>query len=269
MLASDICGGNIILKLSDAETAEKVILLLKTIFKCDTEVKHVKRGCYECHELTFFSKKLVDFLSFADSFLPDGSPEQILTCKNCSSAFLRAVFCASGSVSDPMKSYALEMRLPNENRANLVCSVIGEWGISIPSGTKRKDAVGLFYRNESSIGEIMTACGANKTLFDFYGTSVEKNLRNDENRATNCVARNIQKSVEATALQVLAIESLMSASLFDELPAEIKQSALLRLDNPDISLTELAALHTPPISKSGLNHRLSRIIDEAKKRKLI
>lgn len=269
LLASDMRDGKITLKLSDAETAEKVVLLLKTIYKCDPEVRQVKRGCYECHELTFFSKKLLEFLNYADCFLPEGSPEHILTCQNCGSAFLRAVFCASGSISDPIKSYALEMRLPNENRASLVCSVIGEWGISIPSVTKRKDAVGLFYRNESSIGDIMTACGANKTLFAFYETSVEKNLRNDENRATNCVARNIQKSVEATALQILAIESLMAAGLFDELSTEIKQSALLRLENPDISLTELAAQHVPQISKSGLNHRLSKVIDEARKRKLI
>jgi DNA-binding protein WhiA len=75
--------------------------------------------------------------------------------------------------------------------------------------------------------------------------------------------------VEATALQVLAIESMMAAGLFDELSTEIRQSALLRLENPDISLTELAAQHVPQISKSGLNHRLSKVIDEARKRKLI
>ena len=172
-------------------------------------------------------------------------------------------------MSDPKKSYTLELRIPNENRAELVSSIIDEWGITAPSKTFRNGIVGLFYRNESSIEDFITACGGNKSLFSFFEASVEKDLRNSENRATNCVARNISKSVEATALQICAIESFKATSSFDDLPREIKQSAILRIDNPDMSLSELAALHTPPISKSGLNHRLSKIIEEAKKRKLI
>ena len=135
--------------------------------------------------------------------------------------------------------------------------------------TKRNDVIGLFYRNESSIEDFLTACGCSKSLFKFFEASVEKNLRNDENRATNCVAKNISKSVEATALQISAIESLKATSTFDDLPREIRQSAILRIEHPDMSLSELALLHTPPISKSGLNHRLAKIIEEAKKRNLL
>ena len=269
LVASAISKNGISLKLSDHECAQKVTSLLKTIYNCNCEIKSVKRGCYEAHELSFSSKKPSELLSFADAFTDGELLEHIFSCNSCRSVFLRAVFCASGSVSDPIKSYSLEIRVPNSNRADLICNVFDECGITAPSRTHRNGSVGLFYRNEASIEDFITVCGGNKMLFSFFDASLEKNLRNDENRATNCVARNISKSVEATSLQISAIESLKATSSFDDLPREIKQSAILRIENPDMSLSELASLHNPPISKSGLNHRLSKIIEEAKKRNLI
>ena len=222
MLTSEIAGDKMILKLSDRETAEKISFLLKSIYKCDSETASIRRGCFECHTLTFASKKLSEFLSFSDSFRSGNNIENLFTCQSCRSAFLRAVFCAAGSVSDPKKTYTLEIRVPNISRAELLCDVIGEWGINTPSQTKRNGFIGLFYRNESSIEDFLTACGCNKALFSFFEASVEKNLRNDENRATNCVAKNISKSVGATALQISALESLKATSTFDDLPRDLK-----------------------------------------------
>ena len=116
---------------------------------------------------------------------------------------------------------------------------------------------------------MLTVCGANKTIFTFFDVHIEKDLRNLENRATNCVTRNIAKSVLAAGSQVEAIEALKATGMLDELSEDINITANLRLENPDMSLNELAGIHTPPISKSGLNHRLSKIIELAKKRKLI
>jgi DNA-binding protein WhiA len=151
----------------------------------------------------------------------------------------------------------------------MIADIIDRYGIMAPCITERKDAVGLFYRNESAIEDMLTACGASKALFTFFDVAVEKNLRNTENRATNCVAKNISKSVTAAAMQISAIEALISNGMFDELPEELKKTAMLRLDNPDVSLTELMTLHVPAISKSGLNHRLARLIEEARKKGLI
>jgi DNA-binding protein WhiA len=106
-------------------------------------------------------------------------------------------------------------------------------------------------------------------LFEFLDSYVEKDLRNYENRATNCVTRNIAKSVNAAGAQIAAIEALIANGMLEELGEEIRSTAELRIDNPALSLTELAELHTPPISKSGLNHRLTKIVELAKKRKLI
>ncbi len=261
-------NGSILLTISDGATFNSILYLLNAVYRCVPEVKMIKRGCFQGFELRLNQKKISEFLKYADS--SSENKANFLTCKNCKSAFIRGVFCVSGNVSDPMKSYTLEIRTMNDSRADLIEGVISEWHEIIPpSRTHRNNKIGLFYRNESSIEDLLTACGANKSLFIFYEALVEKNVRNIENRATNCVARNISKSVAASAIQISAIESLIATNFIEEIPHELTITANLRLNNPDISLTELAELHKPPISKSGLNHRLSKIVNEAKKRNLI
>lgn len=262
-------NNKISVKLSDTETAEKIVFLLGSIYKCEPTVNKIKRGCFESTALEFTSKKIAEFLSFADSYRPDKTVDGLFTCQNCRSAFLRGAFCSAGSVSDPQKCYTLELRVPSENRAELIRSIVAEWGITPPSITNRKGAVGLFYRNESSIEDFLTACGGSKSLFTFYDVLIEKNVRNEENRATNCDARNISKVVAAAAIHISAIESLTSSRVLEDMPRELQITARLRVEHPDVNISELAALHTPPISKSGVNHRLIRIVEEAKKRKLI
>ena len=92
---------------------------------------------------------------------------------------------------------------------------------------------------------------------------IEKDIRNLENRATNCVARNISKSVDASMKQIDAIKALISSGKILSLPEELRYTAELRLENPSASLFELAHMHEPPISKSGLNRRLTRLLEEA------
>ena len=258
------------IRLADPSTLDEILFLLKAIYKIIPEQKEINKGCFHCTELTFESRRLAEFMDMADSFDAESTDlSPYFSCQQCAAAFLRAVFCTCGSVSDPQKSYTLEIRPSNDKRADLISHVTDNFGLTPPCRTQRKGAVGLFYRNESSIEDFLTACGGNKALFTFFDVFVKKDLRNTENRATNCVAKNILKSVEAGALQIQAIEALMAHGMFDDLSPQIKKTALLRIDNPEISLIELAEMHEPPISKSGLNHRLSKLIDQAKKHKLI
>ena len=269
-LAADKIDGNIRIRLSDLSTVNEILFLLKVIYKIVPERNEIKKGCFSCTELTFDSKRLAEFMEWADSFDSESTDlSPYIPCPQCTSAFLRSVFCVCGSVSDPQKSYTLEMRPSNDKRADLICRIAEMHGIIPPCRTQRKGAIGLFYRNESAISDFLTACGVNKSLFEFFDIFVKKNLRNIENRATNCVAKNISKAVDASTLQIQAIEALMDRGMFDEIAPQIKRTALLRIDNPGMSLVELAALHDPPISKSGLNHRLEKLIDQAKKYKLI
>lgn len=269
LFSAEIDNDIIHVKISDTESAEKLILLLKTIYKCEPDVKVIKRGCFENTQISFKSKKISELIELVDMHGEGVDKNVLFTCKGCKVAFLRGVFCSTGSVSDPHKSYSLEMRIKSIKRAELVRLVIEEAEINQPSVTQRDGIVGLFYRNESSIEDFITLCGGSHSLFSFFEASLEKDLRNSENRATNCVARNISKSVEATALQITAIEALKAVKTFDDLPRELRMTAQLRIDNPDMSLGELAEIHVPHISKSGLNHRLTKIIEEAKRLNLI
>ena len=269
LLSAGYVDDEISIKISDSLSAEKVISLLGIIYKCMPEVKVTKRGCFESTEISFKSKKIAEFILNADTLNAEFALDGIFKCKGCHTAFLRGAFCSFGTVSDPQKSYSLEMRVPNAARAELLNYVISETGISSPSLTKRDGGVGLFYRNEASVEDFLSYCEANQAVFAFYQISMEKDLRNQENRATNFVASNISKAVAATELQISAIEALKSVNAYNDLPRELKLTADLRVQNPDMSLGELAELHVPRISKSGLNHRLTKIIDEAKRLNLL
>ncbi len=273
MLAAQEQDGKLLLKLTDPSTAEKLCLLLKTVYRIQPEVKTVKRGCYQATEITFESAKLADFLCFADSFSDSDEDAEALNahfgCQGCRALFLRGAFCAKGTVNDPKKGYSFEIPLPGDTRAMLLHSVMEEIGPEAPGITARKGTWGVFYKNESAIEYILSVCGAAHTLYDFMNASIEKNLRNNENRATNCDLHNIKKSVNAAKLQLDAIEAIMASAMDSELSEDLRITAALRIEYPSASLGELAEMHLPAISKSGLNHRLQRLVEFAKQRKLI
>ena len=272
-LSASVVDDFISVRLTNSSTAEQFCHFLKSIYNTEPERKEINRGCYKAAELGFRSHKISEFLRFSDSFSDDDEDIEALSaffkCKDCRSVFLRAVFCSRGSVTDPKKSYTLEMQLPSDTRAMLVHSILEELGPEAPGITPRKDGYGIFYRNESAIEYVLSLFGASKTIFEFLDAYVEKDYRNTENRATNCVARNIARSVNAAGAQIASIEALIANGMLEELSDDIKATAHLRIENPDMSLGELAEIHNPPISKSGLNHRLIKITELAKKRKLI
>ncbi len=266
--------GNVIkLQLTEPSTAEQLCHLLQTIYKTEPTVKEVKRGCYHAIELCFSSKRLSEFLSFADEFSDSNEDEVTLNeyfhCQSCKQIFLRGAFCAKGSVSDPQKGYSFEIQLPTDTRAMLLHSIMEEIGSEAPGITARRGNYGIFYRNESAIEDILAVCGSGRSVFTFADALIEKDLRNAENRATNCVMKNIDKSVRAAAAQIEVIETVRANGMLEELPEEIQATAMLRLSHPEANLSELAELHIPAISKSGLNHRLQKITEFAKQKNLM
>lgn len=266
LMCAEYRDNEITVKFSNPSTISKTAQILRSLYKLTPSITEVNMGCVCTTVLSFKSERLSGTLNRIDS---NSFSNSFWGCAGCRSAFLRGAFCGCGSISDPMKSYTLEIKAANQTRADFICSLISDAGITAPCVTKRTRTFNIFYRNEASIEDFITVCGGSKALFEFFDASVKKNLRNAENRATNCVTTNIFRSVEAAAKQISAIEALKSANMFEELSDELKITADIRIANPDVSLSELALLHDPQISKSGLNHRLSKIVDEAIKRKLI
>ena len=172
---------------------------------------------------------------------------------------MRGVFLSSASVSDPSKGYHMEMLFPSRGRADAVARILEE-GVGRPSRTHRGDRFGVCYKSNGAISDVLYLLGCSKTSFEVTNASIAREIRNNENRATNCVTRNISRSMGAGAKQIAAIRYLVDVNLLASLSPELQVTAELRLQNPEETLAELAALHDPPITKSGLNHRLEKIM---------
>lgn len=185
-------------------------------------------------------------------------------CEGCRSAFLRGAFLACGTMNDPKRSSNLEFLLPNAARGELLSEFLTSCGYP-PGVADRKGTCGLYFKNGNAVEDLLAMMGASLAMMDVMNVRIEREIRNQENRATNCVAKNIEKSVSAAARQMAAIEKLTVTGMLAQLPESVRATALLRAENPDATLEELRNLHNPPITKSGLNHRLQRILAEADK----
>ncbi len=183
-------------------------------------------------------------------------------CGNCRAEFLRGVFVAIASVNDPHKGYHMEFSLSSPKRADRLSELL-ETATERPKRIRRGAKVGLYYKTNSAISDLIYYVGGTKSSFDVANTWIEHDIRNNENRATNCVAKNISRSVGASQRHIAAIEQLSACGRLASLPRELRQTAALRVEYDAASLSELARLHEPPISKSGLNQRLTKILQEA------
>ena len=180
-------------------------------------------------------------------------------CDACLGMFLRGVFVTLGTMNDPRKSYHVEFLLSSTAIADKLDAFLAEMGLPARR-IVRAERTGLYYKGAGDIEELFAFMNANTIVFELFNVKIERSLRNNENRATNCVTRNIARAVDASMKQVAAIIKLQDCGMLDGLPDELRTTALLRLEHDDMSLTELAASHTPPISKSGLNHRLEKLM---------
>ena len=183
----------------------------------------------------------------------------IFKCDDCRGAFLRGVFLRCASVNSPEKENHLEFKLANEMNADELCVFIRECGFEAKE-SKRKNTYIVYFKDGETIFEFLSFICANKCAFEFLNTIIEKQIRNNCNRVTNCEYANMQKTANASARQLDAILKLSENGILETLPEKLLYTAKLKLDNPDMSLSELAAIHEPPITKSCANHRLERII---------
>ena len=244
---------------------EQAVSLIRTLFSREARVETYSRGAHRYATVRFSFKKAADHL-LALTNLPEEEAEcetlpRILDfkCEHCKAHFLRGLFIADGTVNDPAKSYHLEIKLPQDGRVEPVRILLAEEGYEV-GVTARGGLAGLFCKSGTVIQELLAFIGATSTVFAFFNAQIERSIRNDENRATNCVAQNISRAVLTGARHLAAIQYLDEHNLLGTLPDDLQFTARLRLNNPDVTLSELAELHFPPITKSGVSHRLEKIM---------
>lgn len=186
----------------------------------------------------------------------------VLEEEHCRSAFFRGAFLAGGSVTDPIKGYHLEMGTSHYNVGREMPALLRESGFN-PKSTERKSNYVTYFKQSEYIEDFLTAIGAPVAAMGIMNAKVEKNLRGSINRRVNCEAANLDKTVDAAQGQLEAIRLLEKRGALDGLPEKLKEAALLRRENPELTLTQLAELCDPPVSKSALNHRLRKIMSLA------
>ena len=187
-----------------------------------------------------------------------GVPRELTVRKCCRMSFLRGVFLASGSVTDPEKEYHLEFVLGDEAFALAVQKLIARFELDAHM-TERRQMTLVYLKGQSEITDMLSILGAQSARFAMEDAFIRKELRNNANRAVNCDSANVQRSVTAASRQTQAIERLIAAIGESSLPPTLLQTAKLRLKYPEVSLEELGSLCDPPVGKSGVNHRLRRL----------
>ena len=196
-------------------------------------------------------------------FYADYRNPPVFTCPHCATNFLRGLLVSCGSVTDPTKAYHMEIRLSNPEKVAFLAEFLENMGWHAGCRKLKGGGLGIYIKNSNVIEEMLSTLGANQALFGLINAKIEHEIKNSENRATNCVTSNIARAVDASARVREAIELLMRTERLSELSSELRETAKLRMENPAATLKELAYLHNPPITKSGLNNRLRRIIEAA------
>ncbi len=201
------------------------------------------------------------FYSGTNTFLSKIDPEfTVLECCKCSS--IKAAFLTCGLISSPKKSYHLEFVTHKKQVCEDIVSTLIELRFEPKISTRKSNNV-IYIKNNEEIYRFLTLLNLKRSMAKFYEIKSEKDLKNTINRQLNCENANENKRINSAVIQIQAIKSLKKNSLFESLPVDLQKTAELRLKNPDSSLNELCEIADFPITKSGLNHRLKKIISIA------
>ena len=182
----------------------------------------------------------------------------------CKAAFLRGAFLSGGSVTDPEKGYHMELATTHGSVSRETYALMQEAVGFAPKSARRGGDHVLYLKQSDLISDFMTFLGAPVAAMGIMEARLEKELNNKVNRRCNCDEANTSKVVEAAQEQLAVIRVLKERGKLATLPHKLQQAAKAREENPSASLTELAAMMEPPITKPAMNHRLKKLVEAAK-----
>ena len=178
----------------------------------------------------------------------------------CRRSFVRGAFLTGGAITDPAKSYHLELVTHHYNVSRETYALLLDMGFA-PKETARGGNYIAYFKQSSVIEDFLTMIGAPVHAMELMSAKIEKDMRNSVNRKVNCDTANVTKIIDAAAARIEAIKKIETAGNLDAIPEKLRQTALLRLQNPELSIKELAEMSTPPVTKSCLNHRLRKLAE--------
>lgn len=186
-----------------------------------------------------------------------------LECEDCAAAYLRGAFLVCGTISNPETGYHLEFCVPYYHLSRDIARLLTEAGLQ-PRIVRRKGNYVVYLKESAQIEDCLTLMGATNASLELMSIKIVKDIRNNANRVANCENANIDKTVAAASEQRKMLLRLREKSGgFEQLSPQLRELAELRLENPELSLRELGELLDPPLTRSGVNHRLQRLAELA------
>lgn len=251
----------IALQTGNENVAKAYADLIKFNYGAEVKITHggSKRPTYKA-EVESMADRL-KILALIDFGINETVIDRSLFLRDCCPlSFIRGAFLACGNINDPEKEYRAEFSVKNEALANDLDELLQQYDIFMKK-TQRGTATVLYTKDSSMIEDLLTLMGDTHRTLQIMDAKVMKSVKNNINRQRNCDNANISKTVEASLKQRKAIEYLEKADRLLSLPQELLDAALLRKNNPDATLKELCKISPTPITVSGLNHRLNKIIE--------
>jgi len=279
-LVKTVSSSEVYLKISteNAAFARRVFLLLKVLYGVNAEIsvrrsKKLKKHVMYILVLTssiglkkILSDANIEYVSASEvRYLPYETDAKKRCCKK---AYLKGAFLAAGSMSDPEKTYHLEIISHQNALAKEVNDLITFFNLNAKV-IKRKGYYVAYLKEGENIVDFLNIIGAHGALLELENVRILKEMRNNVNRIVNCETANLQKTVDASIRQVDNIKYIRDNLGFDNLPENLRQIAELRLEYSDASLKELGEMLSPSLGKSGVNHRLRKLDEIAENTRLM
>lgn len=220
--------------------------------------------------ITFKNKDLIDELEIKENQIiiknldsklnrqETSTEENLINLnENCKRAIVRGAFLGAGSINNPNKKYHFEINLSNKLNMDFLNQILKECDINCKKLEKNNS---IYLKDGEEISSFIALIGGSSSVLKFEDIRVQRNMNGKVNRIVNCQTANLNKILNASVVQINAIRKLKESNKFNMLDDNLKEIALLRLEYPDISLTELGQKLKEPLGKSGVNYRLKKII---------
>ncbi|MCD8300273.1 MAG: DNA-binding protein WhiA [Clostridiales bacterium] len=265
-LMGDPEQGSITVETENVLLAKKFLRLIRRAFDISVDLK-VKKGKTNLYRIVLYYDEYREAGS-GDKFSrvwhetadweEPGFGKSLLEYSCCRRAFIRGAFMASGSMSNPGKSYHFEIVCADEAQAGIIKHIAETFDIS-PGIVKRKNKYIVYLKDSEAIVDMLGIMGAGSALMKLENVRIIKDMKNSANRQSNCDAANINKTVRTARKQVEDIRLIEERMGLDRLDPALREMAEARLAHPEESLKELGDYLDPPVGKSGVNHRLKKL----------
>ena len=236
--------------------------LCRALFSISPKAEQGKNASskYELNISGDDAERIFSFFGHDDAQISTRVNYDIVLPQCCRRSFLRGAYLTGGSVTDPNSGYHLEIATPYFNLSNDAADIMSSLGLS-PKRVKRGGKNVVYFKSSEEIEDFLNNVGATSSAFRLMEVKVMKDVRNRANRLSNCDSFNISRSINAGVEQAELIKKTLEAKGKAHFPQELRELALLRAANPEASLRELGGMLEKPLSKSGVSHKLRRIME--------